>query len=75
MSSLMTARQGISPQLPIAADEIGFSTVLDPNSCRLEFPSFQKRGDVSPGALRLCFLFLLERSEALNRQSSKKRRW
>ena len=76
MSSLITIRQEISVLFQRAIDGTGFSTVLDLDSCGLEFSSLQKCGDVSPGTLRLCSLFLLECSEALNRQSGKKkRRW
>ena len=43
------------------------STVLDLDSRCLELPPLQQCCDISPGALRLRFLFLLERSETLDR--------
>jgi hypothetical protein len=54
--------------VPRMAGETRFSAILNLDSCGLKFPSFQKCGDISPSALRLCFLLLLERPETLHRQ-------
>ena len=69
MSSLITVRQEISALAPKVTDGNVVSTVLNLDSCRLEFPSFQQCCDITSGALRLRFLFLLECPETLDGQA------
>ena len=73
MSSLITVCREISMPLLRVSGRTAVLTVLNLDSRCLELSSLQQCRDISPGALCLGFLFLLECSKTLDRQTGRER--